>query len=88
MAASLGGVRFLIVDDNVHMLNIIKTILRGFGARPHRRGSQRPREALNYLHRLPVDIIILDYLMDGEDRVAFLRRLRRRPDKARRRSCR
>ena len=31
MTAKLDVLRVLIVDDNAHMLQIVKTILRGFG---------------------------------------------------------
>ena len=75
MAVSLDEVRFLIVDDNVHMLNIVKTILRGFGAMRvvEVRNTQ---DAFKRLRHEPVDIIILDYLMENEDGVDFLRSLR------------
>jgi two-component system chemotaxis response regulator CheY len=79
LSVSLEKVRFLIVDDNVHMLNIVKTILRGFGA-VHVFEAKEPQEALFRLRHDSIDILILDYLMGEEDGVAFLRRLRREPD--------
>jgi two-component system chemotaxis response regulator CheY len=63
------------VDDNVHMLNIVKTILRGFGA-VHVFESKSADEAIQRLRNDAIDIVVLDYLMDDEDGVAFLRRLR------------
>ena len=75
MAASLDKVRFLIVDDNVHMLNIVKTILRGFGATQVIEAKD-PGEAFERLRHDAIDIVVLDYLMGEEDGVAFLRRLR------------
>ncbi|HZZ87267.1 MAG TPA: response regulator [Caulobacteraceae bacterium] len=71
--------RFLLVDDNVHMLNIVKTILRGFGA-VHVFEAKEPGEAFHRLRNDAVDIVILDYLMGEEDGVAFLRKLRRDAD--------
>jgi hypothetical protein len=63
----LAEVRFLVVDDNVHMLNIVKTILRGFGA-TRVSEARNAREALARLRHQTIDIVILDYLMDGERR--------------------
>ena len=63
------------MDDNVHMLNIVKTILRGFGA-VHVFESKSADEAIQRLRNDAIDIVVLDYLMDDEDGVAFLRRLR------------
>lgn len=78
MTASLEKIRFLVVDDNVHMLNIVKTILRGFGA-VHVVEAREPHDALAALRGGAIDIVVLDYVMDGEDGVAFLRRLRQDP---------
>ena len=75
MPATLEQVRFLIVDDNVHMLNIVKTLLRGFGA-AHVLEAKSGQEALQRLRNDTVDIVILDYLMGEEDGVGFLRKLR------------
>jgi two-component system chemotaxis response regulator CheY len=75
LPANLEQVRFLIVDDNVHMLNIVKTILRGFGA-THVQEAKSAQDALLRLKNDPVDIVILDYLMGEEDGVGFLRKLR------------
>jgi CheY-like chemotaxis protein len=66
------------VDDNVHMLNIVKTILRGFGA-VNVFEAKEPADAFNYLSRDAIDIVVLDYVMGEEDGVAFLRRLRSDP---------
>jgi two-component system, chemotaxis family, chemotaxis protein CheY len=79
VSVSLEKVRFLLVDDNAHMLNIVKTILRGFGAVR----IFEAKNALEAFHRLQhdsIDIIVLDYLMNDEDGVAFIHRLRTSPD--------
>ena len=76
MAVSLEKVRFLVVDDNLHMLTIVKTILRGFGA-INVFESKSADDAFERLRRDSIDIVVLDYLMGDEDGVAFLRRLRR-----------
>jgi two-component system chemotaxis response regulator CheY len=76
--ASLEKVRFLIVDDNVHMLNIVKTLLRGFGSTKVFE-ARDPNEAMLRIQENSIDIIILDYLIGEDDGVEFLRRLRRDP---------
>jgi len=79
LAISLEEVRFLIVDDNVHMLNIIKTILRGLGA-TRVLEARNSKDALKRLRYEPADIIILDYVLEDEDGVEFLRFLRSDPE--------
>jgi CheY-like chemotaxis protein len=75
LGVSLSEVKFLIVDDNVHMRNIVKTILRGFGA-VHVFEASTTRDALNRMQKQAIDIVILDYLIGDEDGVEFLRLLR------------
>jgi CheY-like chemotaxis protein len=74
--SSLDKVRFLIVDDNVHMLNIVKTLLRAFGATKVFEAKDAA-EALKRLREEAIDIVILDYQIGEDDGVAFLRSLRR-----------
>ena len=79
MAVSLAKVRFLVVDDNAYMVKLVKTILRGFGAE-HVFEAKSANDAFASLKNDTIDIVILDYLMDGEDGVAFVRRVRTSPD--------
>ncbi len=79
MAASLEQVRFLLVDDNVHMMNIVKAMLRGYGA-VEVFEAKTVEDAVERLKRSAPDIMILDYQMAEEDGVAFIRRLRTDPD--------
>lgn len=78
MAVSLERVRFLLVDDNVHMMNIVKTMLRGFGAVTIFEAKSAP-EALERLRNDMPDIMILDYLIGDDDGVSFMQRLRSDP---------
>jgi len=75
VSASLEKVRFLVVDDNEHLKDIVRTILRGFGAL-HVLEASTPAEAMSHLKRGAVDILILDYELGEEDGLEFLRRLR------------
>ena len=79
MAASLDRVRFLLVDDNAHVHNLMKTILRGFGA-AWIFEAKTTEEAFDLLRREQVDILFLDYVMGREDGTDFCRRLRTAPD--------
>ena len=79
MSASLQKVRFLVVDDNVYMVKLVKTILRGFGAE-HVFEAKNGAEAFHCLKNDGIDIVILDYLMNEEDGVAFVKRVRTAPD--------
>jgi len=67
------------VDDNAHMLNIVKTILRGFGA-VHVFEAKEPQEAIHRLRNDAIDIVVLDYLMGDEDGIDFLKKLRHETD--------
>lgn len=75
MSVSLEKVRFLVVDDNLHVINIVKTVLRGLGA-VHVFDARTPKDALEHLRKDAIDIVILDYMLGEEDGVEFLRRLR------------
>ena len=79
MTASLDKVSFLLVDDNAHMLKLIVAMLSGFGAKKIYEAKDA-NAAFAKLRETPVDIIILDYVMEEEDGVAFMRRLRQGAD--------
>ena len=81
--AGLERVRFLVVDDNAHMINIVKTILRGFGAAQ----IFEARDATEAFHRLKhdsIDIVIVDYQMEVLDGVEFIKLVRNSSDSANR----
>jgi CheY-like chemotaxis protein len=77
--ASLARVRFLVVDDNGHMSNIIKTILRGFGA-VHIVEARDAAEAFHRLKSDAIDIIIVDYQMEVLNGVEFINLVRKSSD--------
>ena len=70
----LAPVKFLLVDDNHHMLRIVETILQGFGARKIVKASGID-DALHHLGQ-GVDIIITDYTVGGFEAVDFARTIR------------
>ncbi|MGA9658263.1 MAG: response regulator [Asticcacaulis sp.] len=81
--AGLERVRFLVVDDNVHMINIVKTILRGFGAVAIFE-SRDATEAFHHLKHDSIDIVITDYQMEVLDGVEFVQLIRNSSDSANR----
>lgn len=77
--AGLERVRFLVVDDNAHMINIVKTILRGFGATQ----IFEAKDATDAFHRLKhdaIDIVITDYQMEVLDGIEFVKLVRNSSD--------
>lgn len=79
MTPSLEKVRFLIVDDHVHMQQLVKAILKGFGA-VHVHEARDSAGALLELRKNPIDIVILDYVLGEEDGLDFIRQVRTAPD--------
>ncbi len=78
---SLARINFMVVDDNIHAIDLVKTMLRGFGvdsvveaktiteAKAKLKQSTLPGTAV-------IDIIILDYMMGEEEGVTLARWLR------------
>lgn len=79
MSVSLSRVRFLIVDDNTHAVNLVKAMLRGFGA-DQLYDAQTVDTAQRRMKITPCDIVILDYMLGAEEGVTFARWLRNDPD--------
>jgi CheY-like chemotaxis protein len=75
MQANLERLRILVVDDNLHMINIVKTILHGFGVR-HVLDARDAAEAFKHLREGFVDLVIVDYQMELLDGVEFVRLVR------------
>ena len=71
----LSGLRFLIVDDNPNIRNIVKQVLRILGVRMIEE-STNGADALVVLKTCAVDIIITDWMMQPMDGLEFTHRLR------------
>lgn len=81
MSISLSRINFLVVDDNIHAIDLVKTMLRGFGvdavveaktiaeAKAKLKASTLPGATV-------IDIIILDYMMGEEEGVTLAHWLR------------
>lgn len=67
--------RVLVVDDNSHMIHIVKTILRGFGIK-HFFEARDAADAFDTFKHEAIDFIVVDQLMDFMDGVDFVRLVR------------
>lgn len=72
---AMGRLNVLIVDDNKHMITIVKTLLRGFGIGRFLEASDAA-EAFDMVRSEHIDFIIVDYLMDILDGTDFIRLVR------------
>jgi two-component system, chemotaxis family, chemotaxis protein CheY len=69
------NIRVLVVDDNQHMIQIVKTLLRGFGMK-ELYDARDPVDAFDVLRQTPVDIIITDFAMSPINGCEFIRLVR------------
>ncbi len=73
--ATLSKVNVLVIDDNVHMIHIVRSMLLGFGiSRTYE--SRDAAEAFDIARNEPVDLIIVDYQMPLLDGLEFTRMVR------------
>ncbi|MFN3076607.1 MAG: response regulator [Alphaproteobacteria bacterium] len=68
----------LVVEDNRYMVALITTILRSAGSRDIRTAFNG-EGALELLKQRPVDVTLLDILMEGMDGIGFTLAVRRDP---------
>lgn len=78
MSVSLARIKFMVVDDNLHAIDLVKTMLRGFGV-DQVVEAQTIADAKKALKASPVDIVILDYMLGDEEGVTLARHIRRDP---------
>lgn len=79
MAAPLSKLSFLVVDDNTNMIQIVKTILKNFGA-TRIFDAAAVDEALAVARAHPIDVVFLDYQLGSTDGIEFIRTIRTGPD--------
>ena len=75
MNRSLERLRVLVVDDNHHMIHIIKTILRGFEMKEFF-DAYNAADAFQLIRTIPFDLIITDFAMDPVDGCEFTKLIR------------
>lgn len=72
---NLERVNFLIVDDNRHMRNLVKTILLALGAR-NVQEAEDGADAFREMRTFPADIVVCDWNMEPLDGLDFVRMVR------------
>jgi CheY-like chemotaxis protein len=77
--SGLNRLQVLVVDDNHHMINILKTILRGFGVKEVLE-ARDAAEAFSILGSTPIDFLICDYAMSPLNGIEFVRLVRTASD--------
>lgn len=75
MQAELERLRVLVIDDNPHMIKIVKTLLRGFGVK-NLVDARDAAEAFDHLRNSHVNLIVVDYQMNLLDGAEFVRMVR------------
>ena len=78
---NLANLRVLFVDDNRHMIAIVKAILQGFGIREITT-LRDCEDAVQVFNEMVPDIVILDYVMEPVDGAAIARTIRTSPTSA------
>lgn len=76
----LSGLDVLVVDNNRHMLSLLRDVLKAFGVR-RLRTEDDPDKALDSLARQPADLVIAEWHLEAMTGADFVGRLRN-PDKA------
>lgn len=80
-APDLSQLSVLVVDDNHHMITIVKTLLRGFGIKKLEE-ARDAADAFEKFNTMPFDLIIVDFLMAPLDGLDFTRLVRTAKDSA------
>lgn len=78
-SADFSGLQVLLVDDNKFIRILVREILHGFGFLKIVEALS-VNEALDRVRQLRPDIIICDWMMQPEDGMVLLRKLRSHPD--------
>ena len=78
-AINLEGVKFLVVDDNPFMRSIIRHILKILGARDIFEASDG-KEGYEVAQQIIPDIALVDWVMEPEDGLKFVKKIRRAED--------
>lgn len=79
-AGDLSRVSFLVIDDNVHMRSILRSILSGFGARSVYEAAEGADGLETVLDRSP-DVVLCDWVMNPLNGADFVRTLRAERDR-------
>lgn len=79
MSGSLERIRVLILEDNVHMSTILRTILQGFGVRSITE-TRDAAAAFESMRNAGPDLALVDYMLGDVDGLEFTRLIRTATD--------
>ena len=71
--------RCLIVDDNAHMIEIVRAVLEAFGMRGIV-GESDPKHAFDLYQDKGAGLLIVDYHLGGSNGIQFVARVRNMPE--------
>lgn len=74
-SAELSHLKVLVVEDNLHFRNLLRSILGALGV-PTIEEARDGAEAIEVLHSFKADLAIVDWKMDGVDGIECVRRIR------------
>ena len=72
--------RILFVDDEPNVVRSLKRVVRSHNIDAEAHGVRSAVEALEYIEKQPVDLIVADVMMPGMDGIELLTRLKGNPD--------
>jgi len=75
----LSKLTFLVIDDNSHMLSIVKTLLKGLGVHNIREANDAA-DAFEEIQDTHIDVVILDYVLQTLDGIEFCTLVRQAKD--------
>lgn len=75
VAARLPEIKIVIVDDELYMRKVVRTMLAGIGVRDIYEASDGP-EGLELIRTVAPDVVIVDWQMPGLDGSGFVRIVR------------
>ena len=79
MSSPLAKLTFLVVDDNPNMIQIMRVVLKGFGAERVHEAASAP-EAFDVVRTHTVDVAFVDQNLGAMDGLAFVRLMRTAAD--------
>src|SRR5271156_5909615 len=79
MGYNLSKLRVLVVDDSKNMRLIVRTVLNALGVQSVREAGDG-QAGLNELRASPIDIAIVDWMMEPMDGLEFVRQVRTAED--------
>lgn len=79
MALKLDRLNILLIDDNLHMRHLLRAILHGLGV-VNVYEANEGSDALGLLRQTPIDIAIVDWMMEPLDGLEFTRMIRTASD--------